>query len=282
MSKKVIKIVLIVILVIFALIGIEKMFRAIKWSREVVKDNKEQEKIEKVYKESHEYKVVEYLSNCIELSINLLASGDFDTIYTKLDESYKDYMQFTTVDDFKSFMNEYMGTPISAELISQKEQNNKYLCEVNIETQRSSNLHNVIIEPRGEDYRITFGDIKQILSLKGKYETTSYSFYCDVIYKVKESNSWVYTIELKNKGDKTLKGSFSKSYLERTDNRDYNAINGNMYDDLEIKPNETIRMNFRFNVAKDFAEDDKICLFYEGSDGSSTTVDVFLNDKYWL
>lgn len=282
MSKKAVKIILIVILVILALIGIENMFRAIKWSREVVKDNKEQKKIEEEYKQSHEYKVTEYLSNCIELSINLLASGDFDTIYSKLDESYKDYMQFTAVDDFKSFMNEYMGTPVSAELVSQREQNNKYVCEVSIETKKSVNNYTVIIEPRGEDYRITFGDIKQILSYKGVYKTTMNSLSCDIIYKVKESNSWVYAIEVTNRNDKTIKGSFANSYLERTDKKEYDVINASNYEEVEIKPNETVRMNFRFNVEKGFSEDSNLYVIYEENDERKAEVNMILNDKYWL
>lgn len=242
MNKKIIKSALICIVVIVALILVENAIRGSAKVVEHVKNSRELAKEQREYEKTENYTLDNYVKNAVNTVINYMNSGDYKSIYDKLDPSYKDFKQYITVDDFKQELEKYIGTYDTIEFMGYKAGNGKYDCRLSVTSNEKLNIKRILIISNKDDFYIIPDDVDEIVKGDEKYFFEDRYMNFNIVYETKYPGYKVYSVDITNITSNTLEGSFADTYIYRTDGINYKAQDDESLN-VKIQPKETVRMN---------------------------------------
>ncbi|MBQ9280545.1 MAG: hypothetical protein IJ215_05860 [Clostridia bacterium] len=279
-KKKMMKYILIVLLVILVLIILEVMLRGLASVSEDIKTRSQIRKEEKEYQQTEEYQTESYLETSIQSTIEMIKAGDYESIYSFLEPTYKDFMEFDTVEKFKDYMNDYIGTPISATLLSHQIYQDKYICNVSITTESKTEAYTVLVKPlEGDNFYIIFDNILSIQNVLDQYFAFNQYVECNLRYRLVGPSGISYVVDIKNTSGATLDGSFANTTLTKSDFFEYQPVND--VSSITIAPGETARVRFDINeTASRRYEELYLDIDYEGKNGDQFDITLYIEESY--
>lgn len=277
-KKQIIKIIGILLIIFIALIIFENILRGFSRVTENIKTSNQIKKEEREYQKTEKYALEQSIESSVKRTVDLIQSGDYETIYSKLDPVYKDFMQFESVDAFKEYMTNYIGTPLSARLIDYSPTKNKYYCTISISTETKSETYTVIVQPLdNDDFYIIPDNLTSIENVLGKYFASNSMAEFNLKYKASRKAYNTYVIDVRNLSDKTIEGSFQDSTLTMSDYKVYGILND--VSSIKIEPGETVQVRFDIDETKSSAyEENYLTINYKGNNGESFEIDLRLID----
>lgn len=284
MNKKMIKVVLIILVVIFALIGLEAGIRGLAKVTEDVKTQNEQKKEQKEYEKTEEYKTEVYLESSVQKVVNYIASGDYESLYEVLDYDYKEFMDFKTAEDLKNYLETMLGgTPENATMMSYDMYGDKYVCSVLISTETKSETYTILVTPlKNDKFTVIFDNISYIEKVDSRFSYSDKEVTYKVLYKAGESNIAIFSIDATNNTSQTMKGSFAGTCLKKSDHNQYYVANTKELENIEIAPGETKRINIKINVdGGSIYEDISLTISFRDESGKELSRTVSLEQFYF-
>ena len=269
-KKKIIKEILIFLMIVVILILLENAIRGTAKVTEHVKNSFELKKEQAAYEASQEYVIDSFIDKSVKEVLDYIKSGDYKTLYSLLDPTYKDFKQIKSEEDLKAQIDSYFGNFDTVSLMSYVESFGKYSCSISVSENGSMSVKDIVISENSDgSYSVM---LDNIISLTTSDATSNYvdnNISFKMLYEGKYSGYKVYSVEVKNVGNKVIEGSFEDTYIYRTDRKMYKS---EANDSLNIKlaPAETTRVNFiiknRESIA--YAEDLYIDVALKNNSGS--------------
>ena len=244
MDKKIVKTVLICIIAIAVLILVENAIRGSIKVVERVKNSRQLAKEQREYESSEEYVLDTYVENTAKIVIGYINSGDYESVYNKLEPNYKDFKQYASIDEFKAEFEKYIGEHDAISFIGYKTSNGK------------------------ADEKYSFKD-----------KNINFS----IVYETECSGYKIYSVDITNLTANTLEGSLEGTYIHRTDGIDYKAQEDESLN-IKIQPKETVRINIttKNNVNSNYAIDSYMQVVLKGKNGKTITERSIVMDYEYI
>lgn len=243
--KKLIKIAVIILIVIFALAILEISIRGINTAVNEYKNAKNEQKNEEIYKNSEEYKEEQLLEKVVSEFGKLLNKKDVDSIYELLNEDYKEYKFAGNKEEFERYISKYFPSG-EAEYELQTHDNlyGRYRCRFLMINNANYVSYKLLVTPKADNtYDIIFDDFDtltkkdNILSQKGDVK---YSLK----YVIKNGEKYIYVVEFENVGKATLEYNNESVVLTNTKGNTYQFKPSDK--NLTLKPNEKVKCEYTF------------------------------------
>ncbi len=287
-KEKIKKVIIILLALIFVLILSEVIIRFISRSVEKIKVNIEDNKKDEEYQDTQEYIQEVYLEDCIDKSIKLLRSGDYEKLYELLNPTYKEYMEFNSIESFITYLKNYVKDTETVELDDYYMNYGKYVCTFSGRTAVGTSKYKVLIEKNINDtseynFNIIFDDINYIET----YDTYR-AIYVDnikysLLYKVSSKDYSDIIMSITNNTSKEVKISLSDIFLTKSDKKRYYPKD---YEETEhiIPAGESSRVKFRFYDTLSSTMLDKYIDFTAKINGNISSLDpiqIVIEEEYY-
>ena len=287
-KEKIKKVIIILLALIFVLILSEVIIRFISRSVEKIKVNIEDNKKDEEYQDTQEYVQEVYLEDCIDKSIKLLRSGDYEKLYELLNPTYKEYMEFNSIESFITYLKNYVKDTETVELDDYYMNYGKYVCTFSGRTAVGTSKYKVLIEKNINDtseynFNIIFDDINYIET----YDTYR-AIYVDnikysLLYKVSSKDYSDIIMSITNNTSKEVKISLSDILLIKSDKKRYYPKD---YEETEhiIPAGESSRVKFRFDDTLSSTMLDKYIDFTAKINGNISSLDpiqIVIEEEYY-
>lgn len=287
-KEKIKKVIIILLALIFVLILSEVIIRFISRSVEKIKVNIEDNKKDEEYQDTQEYIQEVYLEDCIDKSIKLLRSGDYEKLYELLNPTYKEYMEFNSIESFITYLKNYVKDTETVELDDYYMNYGKYVCTFSGRTAVGTSKYKVLIEKNINDtseynFNIIFDDINYIET----YDTYR-AIYVDnikysLLYKVSSKDYSDIIMSITNNTSKEVKISLSDILLIKSDKKRYYPKD---YEETEhiIPAGESSRVKFRFDDTLSSTMLDKYIDFTAKINGNISSLDpiqIVIEEEYY-
>lgn len=250
-----------------------------------VAEIKEEKRIEE-YQETPQYEEEKQIVACIENAINLLNSGDYETLYNLLDPDYKACMQIDSVEKTKELFDKYGFGANKIRLIKYVLVYGRYNCQVEFISESMSVIKTIFVTPtKSEDFYIIPDDIWRIEKYKNKFYHAGQIFEYTVPYKLVRGTSDLYVVDIKNLSNKDYTGSLDTTCISKSDSINRYPKNPEELKEISIKAKDKIRIFIEIDTSSEVPvkfEDKSIEINYVINNGSETISDsIDIADHYW-
>ena len=283
MDKKIVKTVIICIVAIVALILVENAIRGSIKVVERVKNSRQLAKEQREYENSEGYVLDTYVENTAKVVIGYINSGDYESVYNKLEPNYKGFKQYASIDEFKAEFEKYIGEHDAISFIGYKTGNGKYNCKLSVTNGEKSSIKRIFIIPNLDDFYIIPDDINEVVKADEKYSFKDKNINFSIVYETECSGHKIYSVDITNLTSNTLEGSFEGTYIHRTDGIDYKAQEDEALN-IKIQPKETVRINIttKNNVNSNYAIDSYMQVVLKGKNGKTITERSIVMDYEYI
>lgn len=244
--KKLIRLAFIVIAGIVVLVTAEIVIRALNDVAVEKKKISELEDERKKYESTPKYEEEVFLEGVVADFMELLNSGDVDSLYEVLNEDYRDYKFNNNKEEFSSHINKYLKDNAELTLQTYENVNGKYLCRILSYENELYSSFQVLITQNEQDgaYDIIFDDITSIKKMSNKSQKKENIQYT-VLYKVIAEGACSYTVEYKNIGNEDINYTYEDVTLSNSRGYSYSFDASSLA--LSLKPGETKREEYIFS-----------------------------------
>ncbi len=283
MDKKIVKTVLICIIAIAVLILVENAIRGSIKVVERVKNSRQLAKEQREYESSEEYVLDTYVENTAKIVIGYINSGDYESVYNKLEPNYKDFKQYASIDEFKAEFEKYIGEHDAISFIGYKTSNGKYDCKLSVTNGEKSSIKRIFIVQNSDDFYIIPDDINEVVKADEKYFFKDKNINFSIVYETECSGYKIYSVDITNLTANTLEGSLEGTYIHRTDGIDYKAQEDESLN-IKIQPKETVRINIttKNNVNSNYAIDSYMQVVLKEKNGKTITERSIVMDYEYI
>lgn len=267
MSSKTKKIIICIVLVIVGLIAFECIIRALSNTTERIVSYKEIKKQEEQYMQTEEYVTETKIEDSIQKTMNYLSSGDYNSLYSVLDEEYKDHMGFKSLEDFETYLKDYLKNATNIRLIDFVYNSNRYICTVAISSESGDSNYTILVNPEADNsmgFSVILDDVIYLNSYSGDFTKTVKGIKYDLLHIMQKKNTREYSISLTNENLTDANITISSITLSKSNYIDYLADNITDIEKTVIAPKSTSRITANFIVPSSERSED-IRLDIEGT-----------------
>lgn len=283
-KKKIIKGILIFLMIIVILILLENAIRGTAKVTEHVKNSFELKKEQAEYETSQEYVTDSFIDKSVKEVLDYVKNGDYKTLYSLLEPTYKDFKQIKSEEDLKAQIDSYIGSFDTVSLMSYVESFGKYSCSISVSKDGSMSIKDIVIGENSDgSYSIIFDNIISLVTSDSTSNYVDNNISFKMLYEAKYSGYKIYSVEVKNVSNKAIEGSFEDTYICRTDKKIYKS---EANDSLNIKlaPSETTRVNFiiKNRESMAYSEDLYIDVILKNKSGNAlSSQTIVIEEEYF-
>lgn len=207
-NKKIVRIIITIILIVFAFalleIAIRALFGFFGKASDKIKDNNQ----EKVAYNSEKQKAERQVTNFLDYYFDAIKDGDYNYAYNNLHEAYREYMFNDNIDSFKSYIKENFPYLESVEYTSINRKGGLYQVVAKFSSGDSFQNNNLTVKIVGEtECDLLFGNynVFEKRSEVSNYKNLRYSL--SFLYET--SATKVYVVDVKNNSTEDISLEFN-------------------------------------------------------------------------
>ena len=273
---------LIIIIVIAFFIFLENGINLTKDFIKNLKAQAEYEQKQQAMQNTEKYKETVYIEDCIQETLKILNSGDYEALYNHLDPEYKAAFSIDSVDELKQIVAKYLGSNFTnISLINHTKQHGRYICEIAIPNSDNIQKQKILVTPLEEGFYIILDEVETIEKFNGRFRITHPQVDYTLIYRIVKGNQRILVVDAKNKTNKDLTGAFDV-VLQQTNRVEFQTMNTDELKNVTIPAGESTQIHFIYNNEDHrMLVDDNLKINFILSDGTELESVMDLTYHYW-
>lgn len=273
---------LIIIVIIAFFILLEN---GINLTRDFIKNLKAQaeyEQKQQAMQSTEKYKETVYIEDCIQETLKILNSGDYEALYNHLDPEYMAAFSIDSVDKLKQIVDKYLGeNPDNISLVKHTKQYGRYICEIAVYKSDNIQKQKILVTPLEDGFYVILDEVETIEKFNGRFKIAHPKIDYTLVYRIVKGKERILVVEAKNKTDKDLKGSFN-AVLQQTNRVEFQSMNIDELKDVVIPAGESVQIHFAYNNEDHrMILDDNLKINFVLSDGTELQSVMDLTYHYW-
>lgn len=261
---------LIIFLMFAILILSENLIRLIARVSEETVVKIDEKKEHEIYMSTEEYKNEVYIEASIEKTIQLLKSGDYETLLETTDSDYAKAMNLNSAEELRIYLLEYFGNPEDIKLIDFEKIGGRFICTVNVKLTNEMMRKVMIVTPKDDDtFTVIFDNVLLLKNYDGSKSVQSGKIKYELISKITREGDYICTFEMTNQTNKTIEGSLENMVVVRTDRVKYSPADVENLKEIVLAPGETKFLSYRLDTSMmSYLADDRIEFIFVEKNGT--------------